>query len=216
MRLLTHGATAKGRAMYPADTALIVIDVQNDFCPGGALAVAGGDAIIPRINALMGQFGTVVLTQDWHPTDHSSFADMHAGAEPFTQIDMPYGKQTLWPRHCVQGTIGAAFHPDLNTAPAQLIIRKGFRSAIDSYSSFYENDRSTTTGLHGYLTARGIKRLVFAGLATDYCVAFSALDAAAQGFDVTVLMGACRAIDLGGSLAAQQAAMAAAGITLAD
>ncbi|MGV8985646.1 MAG: bifunctional nicotinamidase/pyrazinamidase [Cypionkella sp.] len=202
--------------MRPNDEALIVIDVQNDFCPGGALAVAEGDAIIPRINALMNEFQTVVLTQDWHPADHSSFAANHPGAVPFTQIEMPYGPQTLWPVHCVQGSEGAEFHANLRTDPAQLVLRKGFRAAIDSYSALFENDQSTPTGLEGYLRARGIARLTLVGLATDYCVAFSALDAAAQGFAVTVLEGACRAIDLDGSLARQQQAMRAAGITLLD
>jgi nicotinamidase/pyrazinamidase len=200
--------------MRGPEEALIVIDVQNDFCPGGALAVAGGDQIIPRVNALMAEFPTVVLTQDWHTPDHSSFADMHPGHDPFTQIDMPYGKQTLWPRHCVQGSSGAEFHSALQTTPAHLIIRKGFRAAIDSYSALFENDRATPTGLEGYLRSRGATRLTLVGLATDFCVAFSALDAARLGFDVTVLEGACRAIDLGGSLAAQQAAMPAAGVHL--
>ena len=200
--------------MRPSDQALIVIDVQNDFCPGGALAVATGDQIIPRINALMAEFQTVILTQDWHPHDHSSFAEMHPGATAFSQIDLPYGKQTLWPRHCVQGTKGAQFHDNLHTDPAHLILRKGFRPAIDSYSAFFENDRSTATGLQGYLTARGIRSLILVGLAMDYCVAYSALDAARCGFEVTVLQAACRAIDLGGSLALQQAAMRTAGVHL--
>ena len=176
--------------------------------------MAEGDAIIPRINALMDEFPTVVLTQDWHPADHSSFAANHAGAQAFSQIAMPYGLQTLWPVHCVQGTKGAEFHADVRTVRAHLVIRKGFRSAIDSYSALFENDRTTPTGLEGYLRGRGIRKLTFVGLATDYCVAFSALDAAAKGFDVTVLEGACRAIDLGGSLALQQAAMRAAGVNL--
>ncbi len=200
--------------MRPATEALIVIDVQNDFCPGGALAVAEGDQILPRINALMAEFPTVVLTQDWHPHDHSSFAEMHPGAAPFSQIEMPYGKQTLWPRHCVQGSPGAKFHPGLHTNPAQMILRKGFRTAIDSYSALFENDHKTPTGLAGYLQTRDITHLTLVGLATDFCVAFSALDAAKSGFDVTVLQGACRAIDLAGSLAAQQAAMTAAGVHL--
>ena len=199
--------------MRPDDEALIVIDVQNDFCPGGALAVTGGDQIVPQVNDLMAEFGTVVLTQDWHPADHSSFADMH-GLAPFSQIEMGYGPQTLWPRHCVQGSPGAAFHPDLRTDPAQLIVRKGFRSAIDSYSALFENDRTTPTGLEGYLRGRGIQRLVLVGLATDFCVAYSALDAAARGFDVSVVMAACRAIDLGGSLAAQVTALQTAGVRL--
>ena len=200
--------------MRPADEALIVIDVQNDFCPGGALAVAEGDRIVPRINALMDGFSAVILTQDWHPEGHSSFAETHPGAAPFTQIDMAYGKQTLWPRHCVQGSTGAAFHEGLRTDPAHLIVRKGFRPGIDSYSALFENDRTTPTGLEGYLRTRGIRRLMLVGLATEYCVAYSALDAAGLGFDVTVLEGACRAIDLGGSLAAQQAAMRRAGVHL--
>ena len=201
--------------MRPAHHALIVIDVQNDFCPGGALAVAQGDAIVPQINALMGEFQTVVLTQDWHPADHSSFAASHAGAAPFSNVQMPYGAQTLWPSHCVQGTKGAEFHPALRSDLAQMVLRKGFRAAIDSYSALFENDKTTPTGLDGYLRARGITRLTLVGLATDYCVAFSALDAVAQGFDVTVLQDACRAIDLDGSLARQQKAMAAAGVVLA-
>jgi len=195
--------------------ALIVIDMQVDFCPGGALAVAQGDAIIPQINALMADCPTVVLTQDWHPADHSSFAENHAGAAAFSSVQMPYGPQTLWPRHCVQGTKGAAFHPGLRSDLAHLVIRKGFRPAIDSYSALFENDKTTPTGLAGYLRERSITALTLVGLATDFCVAFSALDAAAQGFDVTVLQDACRAIDLDGSLARQQQAMAAAGVVLA-
>ena len=201
--------------MRPANQALIVIDVQNDFCPGGDLAVAQGDAIIAQINALMEQFQTVVLTQDWHPADHSSFAANHAGAAPFSTVQMPYGAQTLWPSHCVQGTKGAEFHPALRSDLAQLVLRKGFRAGIDSYSALFENDKTTPTGLDGYLRARGVTGLTLVGLAADYCVAFSALDAVAQGFDVTVLQDACRAIDLDGSLARQQQAMAAAGVVLA-
>ena len=201
--------------MRPAHHALIVIDVQNDFCPKGALAVAQGDAIVPQINALMGEFQTVVLTQDWHPADHSSFAANHAGAAPFSTVQMPYGAQTLWPSHCVQGTKGAEFHPALRSDLAQLVLRKGFRAAIDSYSALFENDKTTPTGLDGYLRARGVTGLTLVGLAADYCVAFSALDAVAQGFAVTVLQDACRAIDLDGSLARQQQAMAAAGVVLA-
>ena len=194
--------------------ALIVIDVQNDFCPRGALAVAGGDQIVGGINALMGGFETVVLTQDWHPANHTSFADNHAGAAAFSVVQMPYGPQVLWPRHCVQGSDGAAFHPALNTAPAQMIIRKGFRAQIDSYSAFFENDRSTPTGLHGYLQDRGVKDVVLVGLALDYCVAYSALDAAGLGYSVAVQMDLCRAIDLNGSLAPMSAAMRAAGVLL--
>ncbi len=194
--------------------ALIVIDVQNDFCPNGALAVAEGDAIVGGINARMGQFETVVLTQDWHPANHTSFADNHAGAAPFSMVDMPYGPQVLWPRHCVQGSDGAAFHPALNLNPAHLILRKGFRPQIDSYSAFFENDRTTPTGLHGYLQNRGVTELVLVGLALDYCVAYSALDAAALGYEVTVQTDLCRAIDLNGSLADMSAAMRAAGVRL--
>lgn len=200
--------------MTDVTEALIVIDVQNDFCPGGALAVAGGDEIIPRINRLMQEFPVTVLTQDWHPEEHSSFAAMHEGAAPFTQIDMPYGPQTLWPVHCVWGTEGAAFHPGLSTDPADLVIRKGFRPQIDSYSAFFENDHVTPTGLAGYLRERGITDLTFVGLALDFCVAWSAIDAAKLGFTVRVLEDACRAIDLDGSLEAARAAMRAAGVAL--
>jgi nicotinamidase/pyrazinamidase len=201
--------------MRDATEALIVIDVQVDFCPGGALAVAGGDEIVSGINALMGEFGAVILTQDWHPAGHSSFASAHPGAAPFGSVTMPYGPQTLWPDHCVQGTPGAAFHPALDTDRADLIIRKGFRPGIDSYSAFFENDRATATGLEGYLRTRGITRLTFAGLATDYCVAWSALDAARLGFAAEVRTDLCRAIDLGGSLDAALAAMRAAGVARA-
>ncbi len=194
--------------------ALIVIDMQNDFCPGGALAVAGGDEIVPEINARMAQAAAVVLTQDWHPEGHSSFASQHAGRAPLQQIDMPYGPQVLWPDHCVQGTQGAAFHPDLKTNRADLIIRKGFRPEIDSYSAFFENDQSTPTGLDGYLRSRGLTKLEFVGLATDFCVAWSALDAAKLGFEVRVLNDLCRGIDLDGSIARAQDAMRAAGVTL--
>lgn len=200
--------------MRPATDALIVIDIQNDFCPGGALAVADGDAIIPRVNALMDDFATVVLTQDWHPANHASFAANHPGKAPFETVDMPYGAQTLWPTHCVQGTDGAAFHPMLRTDPAQLVIRKGFRSGIDSYSAFFENDRTTPTGLEGYLRNRGVTSVRLVGLATDFCVAFSALDAARLGFAVTVDLAACRGIDLGGSMDTMRGAMIAAGVAL--
>jgi nicotinamidase/pyrazinamidase len=200
--------------MRDATQALIVIDVQNDFCPGGALAVAEGDAIIPRINALMNDFPVRVLTQDWHPAVHSSFAANHPGADPFSMIQMPYGPQVLWPVHCVIGTPGAAFHPALRTDPADLVIRKGFRAAVDSYSAFFENDHVTPTGLDGYLKSRGVTALTFVGLATDYCVAYSALDAARLGFAATVLTGACRAIDLNGSLADARTRMQAANIAM--
>lgn len=200
--------------MRAATEALIVIDVQNDFCPGGALAVAGGDEIVPRVNALMAEFPVKVLTQDWHPADHASFAASHPGAAPFSLTEMPYGPQVLWPTHCVQGTAGAAFHAALDADRADLILRKGFRAAIDSYSAFFENDRRTPTGLEGYLRTRGATRLTLVGLATDFCVAYSAIDAAKLGFDVTVLEGACRAIDLDGSLARARADMQAAGVRL--
>jgi nicotinamidase/pyrazinamidase len=194
--------------------ALIVIDVQNDFCPTGALAVAGGDTIIPRINAMMDQFAVCVLTQDWHPADHASFAENHPGAEPFSMTQMPYGPQVLWPTHCVIGSEGAAFHPALRTDAAQLVIRKGFRAAIDSYSAFFENDRETHTGLDGYLRSRGVTGLTMVGLATDFCVAYSALDARRLGFDVTVDLDACRAIDLNGSLNNAISNMQSAGATI--
>ncbi len=197
------------------DEALIVIDVQRDFCPGGALAVADGDAVVPGINALMAEFGAVVLTQDWHPAGHSSFASAHPGRAPFETVTMPYGPQTLWPDHCVQGTDGAAFHPALATDRADLVVRKGFRPQVDSYSAFFENDRTTPTGLAGYLRERGIAALTLAGLATDYCVSFSALDAVRLGFAVTVRLDLCRAIDFQGSLAAARAAWAAAGVRAA-
>ena len=195
--------------------ALIVIDVQSDFCPGGALAVPGGDEIVPGINTLMGEFDAVVLTQDWHPANHLSFASQHVGKAPFDVTDMAYGPQVLWPDHCVQGSEGAAFHAGLNTGPADMIIRKGFRREIDSYSAFFENDHETPTGLEGYLRTRGIGRLTMVGLATDFCVNFSAVDAAKLGFDVTVRMDLCRAIDLDGSLAAAVAGMKESGISLA-
>lgn len=195
-------------------SALIVIDVQNDFCPGGALAVADGDAIIPRINALASESDAVVFTQDWHPADHSSFASQHEGKDPYETVEMPYGTQVLWPDHCVIGSNGAAFHSGLNVDRAELIIRKGFRRGIDSYSAFFENDHSTPTGLEGYLRTRGITTLTLVGLATDFCVAYSAIDAAKLGFDVSVRMDLCRAIDLNGSLAAAQDQMRDAGVTL--
>ncbi len=194
--------------------ALIVIDVQNDFCPGGALAVPEGDIIVPGINALMDQADAVVLTQDWHPAGHSSFASSHEGAVPYEVIDMPYGPQVLWPDHCIQGSTGAAFHADLNVTRADMIVRKGYRSAIDSYSAFFENDQTTPTGLEGYLRTRGITQLTLVGLATDFCVNFSAVDAAKLGFDVTIRSDLCRAIDLNGSLGAAQEGMKAAGVTL--
>jgi nicotinamidase/pyrazinamidase len=201
--------------MRDASEALIVIDVQVDFCPGGALAVPGGDQIVPGINDLTADFSAVILTQDWHPADHLSFASQHRGRAPMEVTQMPYGPQVLWPDHCVQGTQGAAFHPALNTTRADLVIRKGFRRAIDSYSAFFENDRVTPTGLEGYLRTRGLTRLTLVGLATDFCVNYSAVDAARLGFAVTVRQDLCRAIDFDGSLAAAKAGMAQAGVTLA-
>ena len=179
--------------------ALIVVDVQNDFCPGGALPVMGGDEIVDPINEAMVGFDAVILTQDWHPVGHSSFASGHY-AESFSRVEMPYGPQVLWPDHCVQGTTGALFHAALRSDRADLVLRKGYRSAIDSYSAFFENDQITPTGLEGYLNSRGLRDLTFAGLATDYCVAFSALDAIRQGFKVTVDTRLCRAINMGESL----------------
>jgi nicotinamidase/pyrazinamidase len=193
--------------------ALIMIDVQKDFCPGGALAVAEGDRIVPGINAAMNDFDIVVLTQDWHPAGHSSFASTHDAA-PMSMTEMPYGPQVLWPDHCIQGSLGAQFHPDLTVDRADLIIRKGHNPAIDSYSAFFENDRTTPTGLEGYLRTRSIDWITLVGLATDFCVAYSALDAAKLGFDVTVRLELCRAIDFDGSLAKAKADMRAAGVTL--
>jgi nicotinamidase/pyrazinamidase len=195
---------------------LLVIDVQNDFCPGGALAVADGDAVVPVINALGGRFAHVVLTQDWHPADHLSFASQHAGRQPFETLTLAYGAQTLWPDHCVQGSPGAAFHADLALPRAELVLRKGFRRAVDSYSAFRENDHAIATGLAAYLRDRGFNRVFLAGLATDYCVAYSALDAVAMGFSAIVIEDACRAIDLGGSLAQALERMRAAGVALAS
>ncbi len=196
--------------------ALIVIDLQRDFCPGGALAVPGGDEIVAPINAIMPDFNAVILTQDWHPPHHASFASSHPGKAPYEMIEMPYGPQILWPDHCVKGTPGADFHARLNTIPANLILRKGYHAAIDSYSAFFENDRKTPTGLEGYLRTRGLTRLVMVGLATDFCVQYSALDAARLGFDVSVRLGLCRAIDLDGSLTAARIAMEAGGVTLIE
>ncbi len=195
--------------------ALIVIDVQNDFCPGGALAVPEGNAIVPGINALMDDFDSVILTQDWHPAGHSSFASGHAGKAPYDMMDMPYGPQVLWPDHCVQGTPGAAFHSTLSTDRADLIIRKGYDPAIDSYSAFFENDQTTATGLEGYLRTRGITSLTMVGLATDFCVNYSAQDAAKLGFSVTVRSDLCRAINLDGSLSNALQGMEDAGVKLA-
>jgi nicotinamidase/pyrazinamidase len=201
--------------MRPADgVCLLLVDIQIDFCSGGALAVPGGEQVVPVANALAERFAHVVLTQDWHPAGHLSFASSHKGKAPFETIEMPYGAQTLWPDHCVQGTQGAAFHADFAAAKAELIVRKGFRREIDSYSAFFENDRATPTGLAGYLNERGLRRLALAGLATDFCVAYSALDARRLGFEVTVVEDGCRAIDLDGSLAAMTRRMIEAGVEM--
>jgi nicotinamidase/pyrazinamidase len=198
--------------MTPTATdCLVLVDIQPDFMPGGALAVAEGDAVVPVANRLIGRFAHVIATQDWHPVGHSSFASSHPGKAAFETVEMAYGSQTLWPDHCVQGTAGAALHPDLAADRIEMIVRKGFRPAIDSYSAFTENDRSTTTGLAGYLRDRGFNRLFFAGLATDFCVAWSVLDARAAGFEAVMIADACRAIDLDGSLQAAMQGMLAAG-----
>ena len=193
-------------------TVLIIVDAQYGFMPGGGLAVADGDAVVPVINRIAPRFANVVLTQDWHPADHISFAANHPGRAPFETITLPYGEQVLWPTHCVQGTRDAALHDELCVPQAQLIIRKGFHRDVDSYSAFMEADRRTSTGLAAYLKARGISKLYLCGLATDYCVAWSAQDARAAGFEATVIEDACRAIDLNGSLARAWADMAAAGV----
>lgn len=196
------------------NTVLLVVDVQNDFCPGGALAVPGGDEVIPVIHRIAPLFEHVVLTQDWHSPHHLSFASTHSGRKPFETVRVSYGEQTLWPDHCVEGTRGAQFHPGLNLPQAELILRKGFRPEVDSYSAFFENDRATPTGLSGYLRERGISCIFLCGLAYDYCVGYSALDARRLGFEVTVIRDACRAIDLNGSAAAMEKEFAAAGILL--
>ena len=193
---------------------LMIIDVQNDFCPGGALAVPRGDEIVPAVNRLAAEFAHVILTQDWHPNGHTSFASSHAGKHPFDAIEVSYGKQILWPDHCVQGTRGAAFHPGLDVSHAELVLRKGYRRGIDSYSAFRENDRRTPTGLAGYLKERGFKRITLCGLATDFCVLFSAIDGRDAGFEVSVATSACRGIDVDGSLARAMRSMSEAGVTV--
>ena len=192
-----------------AGDVLIVVDVQNDFCPGGALAVPRGDEVVPIVNRLAAKFRNVVLTQDWHPRGHLSFASAHPGKKPFETIAAPYGPQVLWPDHCVQGTSGAAFHEDLQIPHAGLVLRKGTDRAIDSYSAFYENDRKTPTGLIGYLRERQWARVFIAGLALDFCVRYSAEDARAENFAVFVVEDACRGLDVEGSLAATRASFAA-------
>jgi nicotinamidase/pyrazinamidase len=191
---------------------LLVIDVQNDFCPGGKLAVPGGDQVVPVINGLARRFRHVVATQDWHPAGHQSFASSHPGHKPYDTVEMDYGPQVLWPDHCVQGTEGAEFRPDLALANLELVIRKGFRPNVDSYSALYENDHKTPTGLAGYLRERGIKRVFACGLALDFCVRYSAEDAKRAGFDVAVIEDACRGIDVGGSVKAAYESFAALGI----
>src|SRR6476659_2217084 len=198
----------------PENRVLLIVDVQNDFCPTGALAVAGGDEVVPVVNTLSRQFPHVILTQDWHSPDHLSFASSHPGKKPLDRVTLSYGEQILWPDHCVMGTPGAEFHPDLDVANCELILRKGFRRDIDSYSAFFENDRRTPTGLAAYLRERGVRRLYLAGLAPDYCVAYSALDAVRAGFGVTVLEDACRGIDLEGSLARAMKEMREAGVVI--
>ena len=199
-----------------AGDVLVIVDVQNDFCPGGALAVPDGDSVVPVINRIAPAFAQVVLAQDWHPPGHQSFASSHPGRQPFETIEAAYGPQTLWPDHCVQDTPGAAFHADLETVRAEMIIRKGYRAEIDSYSAFFENDRKTATGLRGYLRERGLGRAFLCGLAGDYCVAYSAIDAAKDGFEAVVIEDACRAIDLDGSLATAREAMTQAGVQFVD
>lgn len=194
--------------------ALIVVDIQNDFCPGGALAVPDGDKVIEPANQLMKSFDCVVQTQDWHPSDHSSFASNHEGKNPYDIIEMKYGEQVLWPDHCVQGTQGAEFHPDLETRPSQMIVRKGFRKNIDSYSAFFENDHETVTGLHGYLQNREVDELIVLGLATDFCVKWTVLDGLKLGYNVTLVEDAVRGIDIDGSVDAAMKEMKEAGVKL--
>ncbi|MGW8182478.1 MAG: bifunctional nicotinamidase/pyrazinamidase [Burkholderiales bacterium] len=195
-----------------SDACLILVDIQNDFMPGGALAVPKGDEIVPLVNRLATRFHWVVAAQDWHPPGHASFASEYPGKKPFETIRLSYGDQVLWPDHCVQGSEGAAFHSALSLAPAQLVVRKGYRREVDSYSVFVEADRTTPTGLAGWLREVGIRRLWFGGLATDFCVLWSTLDARAAGFEATVIEDACRAIDLNGSLDAAWRKMSAAGV----
>jgi nicotinamidase/pyrazinamidase len=209
------GAAMQSATGRPTENdVLLVVDVQVDFCPGGALAVPGGDEVVPVVNRLARDFAHVILTQDWHPPGHSSFASAHPGCQPFDTVDMLYGRQILWPDHCVQGTGGAAFHPALDLPRAELVLRKGYHAAIDSYSAFRENDRSTATGLAAYLRERGFERVTLCGLATDFCVFFSALDACAAGFATTLALDACRGIDHEGSLARAIEEMRAAGVIL--
>ena len=198
-------------AVGPHDV-LLVVDIQNDFCPGGALAVPRGDEVVPLVNRLAARFAHVVITQDWHPARHLSFASSHPGRKPYETIEVAYGPQILWPDHCVQGTTGAQLRDDLHIPHAELVLRKGYHRGIDSYSAFYENDRATHTGLAGYLRERGLRRVLLAGLAFDFCVRFSAEDARREGFEVTVNETACRGIDIDGSVLATRQALAALGI----
>lgn len=210
--LLAPAGTGRAAVAPGGDDVLIVVDVQNCFTPGGSLPVKDGDAVVPVINVLARRFANVVLTQDWHTPGHASFASAHAGKKPFETVPLAYGEQVLWPDHCVQGTEGAELHPALSVPHAQLVIRKGYHQGVDSYSAFYEADGRTPTGLGAYLRQRGIARVFVAGLATDYCVAFTALDARKDGFETLVVEDACRAIDLQGSLARAWARMEAAGV----
>jgi nicotinamidase/pyrazinamidase len=201
-----------GRIRLEAEDALVVVDLQNDFCPGGALAVPGGDEIVPAVNALARRFEHVILTQDWHPADHRSFASAHPGRRPYETVELDYGPQVLWPDHCVQDTAGAAFRSDLDIPRAELVLRKGFHRRIDSYSVFFENDRRTPTGLGGYLRERGFSRIFLAGLAFDFCVLWSAEDAVRHGFEAVVVEDACRSIDLDGSAAEARRRLDAIGV----
>ena len=195
-----------------SEAALLIVDLQNDFCPGGALAVPEGDQIVPLVNELAQRFDHVLQTQDWHPEGHHSFASQHAGKEPMETVQMDYGEQVLWPDHCIQGSEGARFHPDLDTRPTEMIVRKGFRPEIDSYSAFFENDHETATGLAGYLRERGLERIFLCGLAADFCVKWSALDAQKEGFEAYVIKDAVRGIDLDGSLGQAWREMEEAGV----
>ena len=198
----------------PKTSALLVIDVQNDFCEGGALEVSAGSEVVKPINELMENFDTIVLSQDWHPSNHHSFAISHADAEPYDVVDKTYGKQVLWPSHCVQGSAGAEFHNSLKSDRAHLVVRKGYRKTIDSYSAFYENDKKTVTGLDGYLRSKGVEAVTICGLALDFCVFYTAIDARKLGYDVTVETAACRAIDLNGSLEAALREMEKTGVVV--
>jgi nicotinamidase/pyrazinamidase len=212
LSLINGAAWAQAKLALRESDVLVVVDVQNCFVPGGSLAVKGGDEVVPLINRLAKRFKHVVLTQDWHTSDHVSFASQHPGKKPFDSVPLPYGTQVLWPDHCVQGTEGAMLHKGLDIPHAELVLRKGYRREVDSYSAFVEADRKTQTGLGGYLKQRGLRRVFLAGLATDFCVAWSALDARRQGFEAFVIEDACRGIDTQGSLAKAWADMNSAGV----